>query len=77
MCTQPCFFSLLYKPNAQKVKMVMKSSSMRSSRLCAAPVVVPVVLWSLILFRFARESLSLWRHYLYNKYILFVIFGYL
>jgi hypothetical protein len=25
---------------------------MRSSRLCVAPVVVPVVLWSLLLFRF-------------------------
>jgi hypothetical protein len=42
--TQPCYFPLLYKPTAQNVKMVMKNSLMRSSRLCAAPVVVPVVL---------------------------------
>jgi hypothetical protein len=35
-CTQPCYFPLVYKPIAQKVKMVMKNSSMRSSRLSAA-----------------------------------------
>jgi hypothetical protein len=42
-CTQPCYFPLLYKPAAQKVKMVMKNSSMRSSRLSAALVTVPMV----------------------------------
>jgi hypothetical protein len=31
------------------------NSSMRSSRLCATPVAVPMVFWSLPLFRFARE----------------------
>jgi hypothetical protein len=51
-CTQPYHFPLLYKPVAQKVKMVIKNSLTRSSRLCA----VPVVLWSLPLFHFARES---------------------
>jgi 1,4-dihydroxy-2-naphthoate octaprenyltransferase len=56
-CTQTCYFLLLYKPTAQKVKMVMKNSSMRSSRLCAASVAIPVVLWSLLLFCFTRESL--------------------
>jgi hypothetical protein len=56
-CTQPCYFLLLYKPAAQKVKMDMKNSSMRSSRLSVVPVTVPVVLWSLPLFRFTRESL--------------------
>jgi hypothetical protein len=42
-CTQPCYFPLLYKPAAQKVK-VKWNSSMKSSRLCAAPIVVHVVL---------------------------------
>jgi hypothetical protein len=35
--TQPCYFPALYKPAAQKVKMVMKNSLMRSPRLCTAP----------------------------------------
>jgi hypothetical protein len=43
-CTQPCYFPLLYKPTAQKVKMVMKNSSMRSSRLYATAVAIPAVL---------------------------------
>jgi hypothetical protein len=34
----------LYKLAAHKVKMVMKNSSMSSSRLCATSVVVTVVL---------------------------------
>jgi hypothetical protein len=75
--TQACYFPLLYKPAAQKVKMIMKNSSMRSSRLCAALVTIPVELRSLLLFCFTRESLSLLRHYLCNKYTLFVPFGYL
>jgi hypothetical protein len=57
-CTQHFYFPLLYKPAAEKVKMDW-NSSMMSSRLCAAPVVVPVELCSLSLFYFARESLSL------------------
>jgi hypothetical protein len=36
--------------------MVMKDSSTRSSRPCVAPVVVPMVLWSVPLFCFLRES---------------------
>jgi hypothetical protein len=55
--TQPCYFPLLYKPTAQKVKTGMKDSLTKSSRLCAALVAVPVVLWSLLLFCFARDSL--------------------
>jgi hypothetical protein len=55
-CTQACYFLLLYKLAAQKVKMVMKNSSTRSSSLCATPVAVPVDLWSLPLFYFMRES---------------------
>jgi hypothetical protein len=34
--------------------MDMKNSSMRSSRLCAALVAIPVVLWSLLLFCFEK-----------------------
>jgi hypothetical protein len=51
-CTQPCYFPLLFKPAAQKVKMDWNSST-RSSRLRVAPFVIPVELWSLPLFRFA------------------------
>jgi hypothetical protein len=40
---------LLLKPAAQKEKMYWNSLT-RSSRLCATPVAVPVVLWSLSLF---------------------------
>jgi hypothetical protein len=57
-CTQPCYFPLLLKPTAQKEKMDW-NSSMRSSRLRVTPVAVPVVLWSLLLFRFAESHLSL------------------
>jgi hypothetical protein len=56
--TQPCYFLLLLKPTAQKEKMDWNSLT-RSSRLCVAPVVVPVVLWSLPLFRFAESHFSL------------------
>jgi hypothetical protein len=45
-CTQPCYFPLLLKPTAQKERMDWNSST-RCSRLRVAPVVVPVVLWSL------------------------------
>jgi hypothetical protein len=37
--------------------MIMKNSSTRSYRLCVALVAVPVALWSLLLFFFARELL--------------------
>jgi hypothetical protein len=50
-CTQPCYFPLLLKPAAQKEEMDWNSST-RSSRLRVAPVAVPMVLWSLSLFRF-------------------------
>jgi hypothetical protein len=49
---------LLLKPAAQKEKMDW-ISSMRGSRLRVAPVVDPVVLWSLPLFHFAESHLSL------------------
>jgi hypothetical protein len=42
-CTQPSYFPLLLKPAAQKERMDWNSST-RSSRLCVAPIVVPVVL---------------------------------
>jgi hypothetical protein len=54
-CTQPCYFLLLLKPAAQKEKMDW-NSSMRSSRLCVAPVAVPVELRSLSLFHFIESS---------------------
>jgi hypothetical protein len=47
------------------------NSSMRSSRLRVAPVVVLVVLWSLLLFRFIESHLSLKIHYLCNNYTLY------
>jgi hypothetical protein len=57
-CTQPCYFPLLLKPAAQKENMDWNSST-RSSRLRAAPVDVPVELWSLTLFRFIDSRHSL------------------
>jgi hypothetical protein len=48
-CTQACYFPLLLKPAAQKERMDWNSST-RSSRLRVTSVVVPVVLWSLLLF---------------------------
>jgi hypothetical protein len=57
-CTQPCCFTLLLKPAAQK-EMMDWNSSTKSSRLRVAPVAVLVVLWSLPLFRFAESHLSL------------------
>jgi hypothetical protein len=56
-CTQPCYFPLLLQPTAQK-EMDWNSSTM-SSRLCVAPVVIPMVLWSLPLFHFVVSHLSL------------------
>jgi hypothetical protein len=57
-CTQPCYFPLLLNPAAQKEKMDWNSLT-RSSRLRVAPIVVPVVLWSLPIFRFVESHLSL------------------
>jgi hypothetical protein len=53
-CTQPCYFSLLLEPAAQKEKMGWNSST-RSYRLRVAPIAVSVVLWSLLLFRFIES----------------------
>jgi hypothetical protein len=50
--TQLYYFLLLIKPAAQKEKIDWNSST-RSFRLRVAPVVIPVELWSLSLFRFA------------------------
>jgi hypothetical protein len=57
-CIQPCYFSLLLKPATQKERMDW-NSSMRSSRLRVAPVVILVVLWSLSLFHSAESRHSL------------------
>jgi hypothetical protein len=56
--TQPCYFPLLLKPAAQKEMMDWNSLTM-SSRLRVAPVVVPVVLWSLPLFHSTESHHSL------------------
>jgi hypothetical protein len=56
--TQPCYFPLPLKPAAQKEKMDWNSST-KSSRLRVAPVAIPMVLWSLLLFRFTESRLSL------------------
>jgi hypothetical protein len=50
-CTQPCYFPLLLKPVAQKEKMDWNSLTM-SSRLCVAPVAIPMELRRLLLFCF-------------------------
>jgi hypothetical protein len=57
-CIQPYYFFLLLKHAAQKEKMGWNSLTM-SSRLCVAPVAVPVELWSLPLFRFIESNYSL------------------
>jgi hypothetical protein len=75
-CTQPCYFSFLLKPAAQKEKMDWNSSTW-SSRLRVALVAIPVVSWNLLLSCFIESRLSLLRHYLCNNYTLFVAFGYL
>jgi hypothetical protein len=53
-CTKPCYFP----PATQKERMDW-NSSMSSSRLRVTPVVVPMVLWSLPLFRSAESHHSL------------------
>jgi hypothetical protein len=58
ICTQPSYFPMLVKHAAQKEKMDW-NSLMRSSRLCVAPVAIPVELWSLPLFRFNESHHSL------------------
>jgi hypothetical protein len=45
-CTQPCYFLLLYKPAARKLKEIL-DSLMRSSRRAITPGQLPVVLWCL------------------------------
>jgi hypothetical protein len=57
-CTQSCYFPLLLKPVVQKERMDWNSLT-TSFRLCVAPIVVPVELWSLPLFRFIEGRHSL------------------
>jgi hypothetical protein len=57
-CTHPSYFPLLLKPATQKERMDW-NSSMRSSKIRVAPVVIPVVLWCLPLFRSAENHRSL------------------
>jgi hypothetical protein len=67
--TQPCYFPLLYKPVAQKVKMFW-NSSMRSSRL-ALPRLISCGLWRLSLFCFVRVILVI-RDIIYIIIILYL-----
>jgi hypothetical protein len=69
-CTQPCYFSLLYKPAAQKVMMGMKNSSMRSSSLALLRLLF-CGLWSLSLLCFVRVVLVL-RDIIYVIIILYL-----
>jgi hypothetical protein len=57
-CTQPCYLLLLLKPATQREKMDWNSSA-GSSRLRVILVAIPVVLWSLPLFRFTGSHFSL------------------
>jgi hypothetical protein len=57
-CTQPCYFPLLLKPAAQKLKMDW-NSWMRSFRLCVALLIIPVEFDSLPLFHFVKSRHSL------------------
>jgi hypothetical protein len=45
-CTQPCYFLLLYKPAAQKLKEIL-DSLIRNSRRAITPGQLPVELWCL------------------------------
>jgi hypothetical protein len=45
-CTQPCYFPMLLKPAAQKLKKIW-DSSMRSSRQAITPGRLPVEFWCL------------------------------
>jgi hypothetical protein len=45
-CTQPCYFLLLYKPAAQKLKEIL-DSLIKSSRRAITPGRLPVELWCL------------------------------
>jgi hypothetical protein len=69
-CTQPCYFPLLLKLAAQKEKMDW-NSSIRSSRLCVAPVAIPVELWSLLLFHFCLRVIIVFRDTIYVIIILY------
>jgi hypothetical protein len=68
---------MLLKPTAQKENMDWNFST-RSSSLCAAPV---AILWCYGVFhwsiQFQESHFSLLKHYLCNKYTLFMTFGYL
>jgi hypothetical protein len=43
-CTQPCYFPLVYKPAAQKLKEIL-NSLMKSSRRAITPDQLPMELW--------------------------------
>jgi hypothetical protein len=51
-CTQPCYFLLLYKPAAQKLKENL--DSLMSSRRSITPSRLSVVLWCLFVVMLSR-----------------------
>jgi hypothetical protein len=51
-CTQPCYFPLASQTYYSEGEDRLDSLT-RTSRLCAASVAIPVILWSLPLFCFA------------------------
>jgi hypothetical protein len=68
-------FPLLLNPTAQKEKVDWNSST-RSSRLRVTSVAIPVVLWSLSLFRLVRVIL-VFKAIIYVIFILYIMtFGY-
>jgi hypothetical protein len=69
-CTEPCYFPLLLKPAAQTERMDWNFLT-RSSRLCVASVVIPVVLWSFLLFCSA-ESLIVFRD---TSYVIIILYS--
>jgi hypothetical protein len=75
-CAQPCYFHPVTQTSCSEGEDGLESLTM-SSRLRVAPIIIPVELWSLMLFRSIEGHHSLQRHYLCNNYTLFVTFGYL
>jgi hypothetical protein len=69
-CIQSCYFSLLLKPAAQKMKMVWNSST-RSSRLALSRLHIPVDYGAFRCSPSVRESFSLLKYIIYVIIILY------
>jgi hypothetical protein len=73
-CTQHCYFPLLLKPAAQKMRMVWNSLT-RSSRLALPLLHILVDYGAFRCSASMREPFSLLKDYLCNNYTLFMTFG--